>query len=464
MEIKIAFKAAKFILTPSGLKIIGKRVMKELAWGNKALRKELAGVNSKLAQSIDDISPNEDYKIYEAVYDFGNEIIKDGRLFIPSKNGKLVPLNSAEVSSTLQEQLGYNLGTNPVSVILSGSAEIFMAINSHTIPLYGLIPPGKILSTWKVLSTFPSMGPAFLWDMTAGARSCFMLSKISKEIAYNKLVKEFGLIADKPSGILDHWKIFKEIANHPSLGKPWKTKILFFSKKWFDHIHDKAFLPFKNCLFDAAWEGSNFWRHQFIWNLAFSLIEKKLNLKTPPYIEKNIKHLLSVGVGALPAYAPSIDDIAGPMERLKQVFSQVYGLSYQPIIMQPCHFSMHEDRSVYYSLQYPNTIEFSIKSRADSSKVTDLVQTKNLLNKHLSNLITNDLHIESTPFYDLPSLVEYSYFHTEYASYQGIRNPKEIYLEDKYFQIPIDQGQLFPYSSAFLRGCVRVSKKKNKGS
>ncbi len=297
--------------------------------------------------------------------------------------------------------------------------------------------------------------------MTAGARSLFMLAKISKAYSYNKLVKEFGLTTDKPTSMLDHWYTFRELSQHPNFGQPWETEILFFSKAWFEQLDDEAFTAFQRYLYKNAWESSNYIRHQFIWNLVFSLIQKEMHIKPAPYIANTVKHLIAMGIGALPGYAPAIDDIAGPISQLQHIFSNIYGLkSYAPIIMQPYHFNVKDDRPVYYSLHYPNTLEFSIKSRLDSSKLADLILVKSLLRKYLNNLVKDYLHVEETPLYELPNLVKYDFFHNEFEDYTDIMDTKVIGLEDKHFSLSQDQQQLFPANSPFLTGCVRIARKK----
>ncbi len=57
-----------------------------------------------------------------------------------------------------------------------------------------------------------------------------MLPKISETNSHNKLAQAFHLSNPSPRSLLDHWNIFREIANHPSLGDPWTAEILFFQK------------------------------------------------------------------------------------------------------------------------------------------------------------------------------------------------------------------------------------------
>ncbi len=434
-----------------------KNCIEELSWQD--VRKGIEKVNPKLTAIIDDISPDSSYKMFKASYAFGEEMLKEGCLQIPTDSGELASIYSSQISKNIKDSLSYNLGTNPVSIILQGSAEIFIIQGEHTVSLYGLIPPGKILSTWKVLSDNPSLSPVFTWHMSSGARSLFMLPKISKATAHKRIAKELGLQQEPPKNLLEHWEIFREIANHPGFGEQWACVIAFFGNKWFDHMNDPAFKDFKLYLLETAWNASNYWRHQLIWNLVFSVIQTNRGLKTSAYIHNTVKHILNMAVGALAGYAPAIDDTAGPIRRLQSLYASVYNLPYTPNIMQPYTFSESSDRSVYFSFALPGTLEFSNKPRNDSSKLDDLVLTQSYVKKYLTGLTDQHLRIEETPFSRLQETVDFNFYHTDFERLTGIKNPEDLVLEDKYFNVSESKKELFPAKSAFLRGCVRISRK-----
>lgn len=214
------------------MRLATKATLEELPW--KAVRNDIAKKNDELANIIDEINPSSEYTLFKACYPFGSEILKDGYFFIPNAKGSLVPLNSADIPAPIQDKLNYNLYSNPVSLILNNTAELFIILKNTTIPFYGLISPERIFGTWRILNPKISQHPNFIWNMVAGARSIFMLPKISETAGYNRLRRAFHLHSEKPKTLLEHWKIFREIANHPDFGEIWSTEMLFFSKKWFD--------------------------------------------------------------------------------------------------------------------------------------------------------------------------------------------------------------------------------------
>ncbi len=181
-------------------------------------------------------------------------------------------------------------------------------------------------------------------------------------------------------------------------------------------------------------------------------------MKASAYTINIVRHLLSMGIGALSGYAPAIDDSAGPVKQLQEMYSSIYNLPYAPSIMQPYSFSLESDRSIYFSFAFPSIMDFSGKSREDSSKLDDLLTTHSYLKKYLSGLENNNLHIEQTPYARLTKQVQFDFYHTDFSRFTSLKDPVKIAIEDKYFNIPEDKIDLFPSKSAFLRGCVRISR------
>jgi len=415
---------------PHGQINLQKTSLEEVTWD--VIRDDFYQKNAELAKIIDDLSPSKEYTFFRAKYSYGGEIVKSGKLYLPHKNGDLISIDDKQLDQKIYNKLSYNIHSNPVSMILKNSAEIFMVLENNTVPLYGLVKPGKISGIWRVLNPHSSHNPAFIWDMTAGARSLFMMPKISEKKRHIRLKREFGLTNEAPKTLLDHWEMFRALSNSKTFGETWETEILFFPKIWFEKLNDDKWLKFKCYLLQIAWEGSEFLRNQFIWNLAFSLIQQYRGIKPNPYIADTVKHLLGMGVGILPGFSPSIDDSAAPIKRLQEIYSNIYQIPYAPVIMEPHNFSLHSPRPIYYSLAYPTTMEFSPKSRMDTSKISDVYEIKALLSKYLTELSEPDLNLAHTPIADLPMQVKYDFFHTDNEHYHSIKSSSEIPREDHY--------------------------------
>ena len=433
-------------------------VIEKIVWSD--IRTKVAELNPELAAIVDRLDPP--YPLFKASFPFGAEFIKQGKLYLPNEHGEFVPLSDSTISRELKEELSYNIGSNPVSMVLGESAEIFLSADESTLPFsLGFLRPGRFFSTSRVLSPKRSHQPAFLWNITAGARNLIMLPKISAAVGYKRLRKAFQLQVDKPKGLFEHWALFKEIVNHKDFQQPWAMQILFFSKEWFEHLNDKAWHEFHRYLLQAAWDGTEFWRNRFIWDLVLSYIQRIQNINPNPYIADTVKHVLSIAVGAIPGMAPAIDNAFAPIAGLQQVFKDIYNLdNYLPIILQPTFLSLYEPcQPVYYSLQYPTTLEFSVKSSENTSALSDLYDVRWLMEKYLYGLRSGNMNIAHTPLADMPSLVRFDYFHSDNdGRYRDIQSTLNIPTEDETFAVIEGmESAAFPAQSSFVRGCIRVS-------
>lgn len=421
----------------------------------REVRGQVEQLNPELFAIIDAIDPP--YPLFEAVYPFGWYMMKNGKLFLPV-NQQTLPIDHPEVPSRLKELLSYNLESNPISLILENSAEIFFEMEDRTIPLYGLIKPGYIFGVWRALNPLFSHCPAFLWDMTAGARSLIMLPKISESSGHDRLKKAFQLKEEKPRSLLQHWKVFREIANHESFNYEWNTKILYFTKDWFTHLQDKAWQDFAIYLYTKAWQGSEFWRNQFTWDLIYSVIAKQLGFKPNPYIVDTVKCLINMAIGALPGFTVATDDVAGPISQLQTVYKEVYRLKhYPPLILCPALFSVKGNSAVYYSLQYPNTIEFAPSSRERYSLKAELYDIRSLLTKYLEDLDIDTLNLKGSLISLLKDNADFIFFHSDDELYEGMRSTSEIPNLDETIRTLLTSGDyVFPTKSKFFRGCIGI--------
>ena len=436
-------------------------MLEEFKWQD--VRDDFNAHHPDLSRIIDDLNPSPDLTLFKCSYPFGSEILKHGLLQVPNKKGILVPLNDEQIEHSIREKLNYNRWSNPVSLIVKNSAETSMVDGAHTIPLYGSMGPGKIFGTWLVLGGSLRYTPIFLWNMTAGARSMFMLPKISENSGFDRLKNTFNLKVEKPRALMEHWEIFRELYSHKEFNEKWNLEIIYFSKKWFDSLNDKKFIHFKSYLMNIAWEGSEFWRNQFIWRLLLSLVKEELGVKPKADIDDQVRHLLSMGIGVMPGFAPSIDDKYGPISRIQEIIQSVYQLDrYAPIIMTSESLSFDNPVPIYYSSQYSTAIEFSPPSREGATKIMTLHKIKNLLHKYLSGINNNAFFTEETIFNDLPNIIQYDFFHPNREYHVDVRPSHVIPQEDPRFLMNFknNNNNLFPAFSSFVRGCVRVMVKK----
>jgi hypothetical protein len=426
------------------------------------VRKQVKSVNPNLFKILDELDAP--YPLYKAIYPFGHESVKKGKLHLPNKENKIVPLSDSSIDPSIQSDLEYNIGTNPATLVLSNMIEIFCVMEKHTIPSI-FVTPGKLISLGPILekNTHYNYQPAFLWYISSGARSLFMLPKISVTDKLEKIRVALKLDIKTPRSLLDHGQLFQTLANSTEFGETWTCELLYFSKSWFEHFKLAEWRAFYDYLFHEAWDRTGYWRNEFVWDLIFSFIQERNNLKPNPYIADTVRHLLSMGVGAYPGFAPTIDNSAGPISRLQEIFCDIYQLDrYQPIIMQPAYFSVLEPcRPIYYSLEYPTTLNFSPKSRKRVTKMINLVELHYVLNKYLVEISSNSLNTHGSVLGSLSKKTCYDFYHSEARNESGIHPSREIPSGDPTFAQSVKKypDREFPENSPFLRGCIRLSHK-----
>ncbi|NNM58624.1 MAG: hypothetical protein HKM04_02295 [Legionellales bacterium] len=443
-----------------------KSSMQELTWSD--IRDRVALVNPKLTSLLDKLSPDSSYTFFLAEYSYGSKILADGKIHFPTHENGLLPIDHPLMDSDIQEKLGYVMGTNPMALLLNNTIELFMNVESRVIP-YRLISEGEIFGTWGFLeymkhdnSTF-FFAPIPLWDMTAGARSIFLLPKISEVAAFNKVRKKFEIQLEAPKQLSEHWPILRDIANHHSFNQPWSVELLYFSKRWVETINDPEWQEFKSYLYDLAWRGSEFWRSQFCWELTFSRILANRNIKPCPYVADMVSHLLATSVGAVSGLRPLLDNKAAPIENLITVFEEEYNINYAPLIIGPANFSVFElnPEPIYYSFHYPTAIKMSPKSSSRSSLISDMYQIRLLLYKYLEDIKNSNLKIAGTTLYEMAKVVDFTFCHYLSDNETKMTSSNIILEQDRSFQAALDICNIKepPKNAPFLNGCVKIAKK-----
>lgn len=427
--------------------------LKRYCWAS--IQDYIKKINPDFSAVIDKISPSEKYAIYHVKYPYGALILDKGVFHIPNRENFLVPISHSSVPNSIKEDLGYT-DTMPMGMILENSIETFFVTKDRIIPA-SLFKKGDLVSLWCVLEDYDNYHKGPLWSITSGARTICMLPKITDKNSYRQLKLKYGLKSPIPKSLNDHWEIFFHLTSHEKFINNWSSEIILFGKKWFENKNDFAWTEFYRYLLKEAWAASSFRRNQFIFDFAFSLIQKNKNLKPNPYLADTVRHLIAVGSGSSPAFTPAIDDTAAPILRLQEVFLRDYGLKkYAPVIMHLHHFSAKERRPVYYSFEMPTTTVFSPRSSRISSKMTDMRELKYILEVLLSEILKGNVDVHKTPLYEIAKNVKYNFYHTDRDQYSEIANTLNVLHFDQYFSANSFE-YAFPEFSPFFRGCISVS-------
>ncbi len=429
----------------------------------KDYRDTVQAVNPAFANIIDKLDPDDDHWLLKVRYPYGSLVMQRSVLTLPNTKGDIVPITDSSIPSEIQQGVGYNLNSNPVSIVIRNSFEIYLPLENRTLPLSGLIQPGSVFGSWRILNPKHTEQPVFIWDMSAGARSVFMLPKITESLKHKKLIKNFGITASEPRSLMQHWEVFRQLTNSGYMEEPWAAEIIYFSESWFQHLDDPAWKEFYQYFYHAGWAGTEHWRNQPIWNLIFSLILKEYESKPNAYIMDTAKCLVSMGAGGFTGLGPALNNISGPWDFIQTVYDNVYEIrKYPPIIMQPKFFDMCNPNAtpVYYSLQFPNASELKPSTRTKVSIISDLHEIRSLMLRYERDLLSDKYNLSGTSLSKLFNLVDYDYFHSAVELHEGMRDSSTM-SEDINLRTMIDGSirETFPNSCLFGKGCIRLAHK-----
>lgn len=327
--------------------------IEEVTWGQ--VRDKVAQIKPTLAAIIDEFNPKKQNTLIKAWYPFGINIRDKGQLYLPTENGQLATLDEPQISVNLRNKLDYS--PSPLALILDKAVEIYVETpEGRPIPLK-IFPPGVTFGVWEVMSSPPIlMHRGWDWSISSGARTLFMLPKITDTSSHLKLQRKNNVRAYTPRSIFEHRKIFAEISNHHAKESQWHTEILYFTRKWLEpQPKNIGWIKLKAYWADEAWRQIGYWSNKMIidfnWEAYITELTKR-KIKLKPYLLDTVKHLVLIGSGTIPAFKPTDESqLVAPTLFIQEAYVEDYGLkTYAPVIMQPDFLSPNKNKYIYYSL------------------------------------------------------------------------------------------------------------------
>jgi hypothetical protein len=438
-----------------------KPLIEEVLWQD--VRNEVARTCKTLADIIDNISPSKEYTLFKVRYPFGTKILENTLFYLPDKYKTSLPITDTKIPHDIRNKLSYSLF--PLGIVVKNSIEVFRELNDKVFPIafYG---KGLDLGIWEYYNwTTP-------YTVTAGARSLYMLPKISEASSHKRLKKEFGVTAPPPKRMYDHWQVFTQIANSNNFSTQWYCEIIFLTGKWVESIkNNKSWLELKSYIDSKGWQHSGYTRIKSILDIAWEIFARSLNdkeLRVDPYVIDTLKHLVFIGSNAIPGSAPYTGDVeAGPLKDIQIIYENPsgYGLKdYIPTIMQPKYLSQISPKPVYYSMQAPTLLQSTPRTRKVTSVIDNIREENDLLNHFLSN--NNDdwskSKIANISFCEILNNLTFEYFHSNMFAYGNLIRPTtEMPEKDPSLMYNPNnkKNRVFATNSTFLRGCVKIATK-----
>ena len=437
-------------------------------WSN--IRERVAKVEPTFAALVDKLNPDKTFPIYLAYFPYGALKGDTESSFLPLPDGGYYRLTDPDAPADVIKHLGYGKDSSPLGMVLDKQFEYYIDLKEQGITLPNAIySPGAFFPLSRILS-IPNRrvyAPNGLLNVTSGARSVFMLPNIGSATHHANLQRDFNVQSPPSKTLYSHWFLFKELLESGIVNSDWRSCIMYFSEKWVKKLFtDKAWFPLREYLLQLGWNLSEYQRNQVYYDIIFSIIQEKKNLKPNPYIADTARHLFVIALGEAPGFVPAIDDSALPLDVLQSIFLESYGLKkYHPTIMRPTHFSFEaDDLPIYYSLQNPSTSTFSPKSRKTASTLFEIRELDYIVKKYLEELAKNKSLASDTVYQKLACEVDFKYYHNELDRHNIILPSSEMVNMDGRFNflskgIEKKEDARFAADAPFVRGCVGIQKK-----
>jgi hypothetical protein len=421
------------------------------------------GLDKNLSLLLTEWQPDKSYTLYKVKYAYGKKVMHQGKLQLPLNDGTTVAFDDPIIPNSIRADLSYS--SFPIGIILNNSAEVFVELETRIISL-AIFEPGVPLGLLETLESPHSFCFRNVWTVTAGARTGFMLAKISDKFYHTKLQRALGCELPPPRTPSEHTPVFIDIINKYSDIKDWEVEFLFFSKKWFEVKHNdihwtKFYSYLQSYLILYTGFSRNRPKFELIWDYFSEKLYRKKK-KSDPIIFDKLKSLLISALGVIPLYSPAIDDTRGPITEIQKIYCEIYGLQYAPTIMVPRHFGFDKySLPAYFSLKHHTTFINSPRNKDSESLITGLTQLNSLLRDFLEFVENGKLNLKNTTIENMIEATNFNFYHIDSKDYKNIYSTKSLPISDPMLckQLGNDTIFDFPYTNTFLRSCIQLSKK-----
>lgn len=422
-----------------------------------------------LFQAIEQISPGEDLYLYRAQYPYGSYIIDaKGEFSLPTDTINSLPVSHPDFPKDLYRDLYYNK-IIPLALVAKGMTQLYKAnLHSGAVETHSVYSAGVVLGA---RTAFP-IGKVFMarqsWMMTSGVRSAFFIPSISNASQFNRLRRTFDLRCEKPQDALDHFKLFRELANHPLFPEPWHTELYFFPRAWYEHLINESSIYWGGLLktfLMRTWLLSEYERDALVVNQMWTQFSLNIRNKfVDDYTLSMMRHIVEASIGQVPIYhVYQGDSVPGPFSSITQIFLEHYGLKdFAPIIayLQPFHLEEHQEAYVSLRMLSRHWIGAVDYQNISIMQYTRLIRYA--LNLFLEKIKAGDLDLGQTYFRRLLDLNFDFFFSTpdpiegelQLSSHLFDTHPQvqRLIRETGFSQIPTTTRD------KFLNSCVKISK------
>lgn len=398
-------------------------------------------------------------RFYKASYPFGNDIIANRKCYLPLCNGGRIAFDDPQLPDFLREDLAYNPKLeDPVGLIINKNIESYINVNEIAQP-HSIISCGQILGIPRatgIINNDPTTSSILSLNLSSGSKTAFILPKVAAQYHFRDLRRTYGIAMPPPTSPAEHWKIFVEIAKHTK--NAWQCEVLYFPRKMIKLLTTPECAVLALYLLNVHRSTYNIWHNvAHIWNAHFDGIERHKYLNKYHMESLYIaKYLFVLAANSAVGFKPATTNDSVPLSLIQEAYANGYN-SKSTIIMEPAKLSINSSDPIYYSLNHnlpftQSTVDGAPKKRSYITLLEEIIRLVEIYRKTI--LITPDI---PSSLYDIATSAEFSYYHTIAQEHLNIKDARLLVNEDARFSY--NQHNEFPRHSAFLKGCIRISRK-----
>ncbi|MEN9391362.1 MAG: hypothetical protein RL017_660, partial [Pseudomonadota bacterium] len=354
--------------------------------------------------------------------------------------------------------LAYDFDTeDPLGIVISKTSEFYISAQDGTYP-HSLITPGQMFGITRAVDTLDVLpsASALIWNLNAGAKSLFMLSKISDKESHYKLQQKYKIKSQVPASTNEHFALFVELSR--KINSNWQSEIIYFPRDWINKLKTAAWAEISTTLIHNHRKSYNLWHNQMVlWNAAFIEIEQEKSLiNYPMYSLATAKQMFIIAGNSAIGFKPATTDEMGPMAELQELYINVYGLkgtNNNAVIMEPAKFDVNAKLPIYYSINKPTFIQNSLEASKKKSQILLLEEIRWINEIYRKNILAKKEHVKF--LYNVTAATNFEYYHTNPQDYENIKEASLLAKEDERFTKNLPG--LFPSTSSFFKGCIKIS-------
>ena len=420
----------------------------------KELKKEIARVNPVFARLVEETKGAQDCTLYLAEYRYGDLIVDRGDFKVPNKKGGLISLHDAP--KQVKADLGYNLMTNPITMALDKTQELYMELPDKVIP-HQFYKPGEIYGFSSILATLAanirSPSAINIWSVSAGARNTAILPPINEIEGLNALMRKYDFVSDKPKRLINHWNLLREIGR---CDENWRCRVLYFSSDWYKKLKEKSWMALRIYFSDHFNAAMQFYTFYAPWNISFALAQNQKKILAPTAVNETVKYLLGIASGFLIGHKLAVDDVEIPLSFIQEALKNIYAIrEYAPLLMVP---SKLESQPVYYSLQYPmqpSSIELD-SSRSTIKRHDDLY---NYFSRYIKEFTREGSpQVSDTPLMQAIREVSFDFIHRDTERFPYMHDTIDLEKMADFKQALAKTGGRLAVQAKYFNGAVRISR------